>query len=235
VTVRVRVDYDLSFERSKLTRGGDEKVKKSDSMQQVATGEAYLTMFEHQYLEMRERMETGASLSEALEGLDPQFAGRHQHAFDYTENAAGQPEYHPYQPMLDALAEARKEDTTVQVTIQQHDGQVRTYQAKPDGTMRGLNDGGFGAAFATLHPRLAQLAEGRVDLQQLFNTAERSKHFSGAVSEALQQNGVPAAVLTEMDHSLAARAAASRTAGDGARQNAGAQTSPASHGLQVSS
>jgi hypothetical protein len=234
VTVRVRVDYDLSFERSKLTRGGDEKVKKSDSMQQVATGEAYLTMFEQQYLEMRERMETGASMSEALEGLDPQFAGRHEYAFDHTENAAGQPEYHPYQPMLDALAEARKEDTTVQVTIQQHDRGVRTYQAKPDGTMRGLNDGGFGAAFATLHPRMAQLAEGRVDLQQLFNTSERTKHFSGAVSEALQQQGIPAAALAELDHSLAARAAAGRSTGDGARQNVGAQTSPASHGLQVS-
>ncbi|TDU86509.1 hypothetical protein EV138_0018 [Kribbella voronezhensis] len=233
VTVRVRVDYDLTFERSKLTRGGDEKVKKSDSMSQVATGEAYLTMFEQQYLEMRERMETGASLSEALEGLDPQVAGRHQFAFDHTENEAGQPEYHPYQPMLDALAEARKDGTTVQLTIQQQDGQVRTYQAKPDGTMRGLNDGGFGAAFATLHPRLAQLAEGRVDLQQLFNTAERTKHFSGAVSEALQKKGIPAAALTELDHSLAARAAASRTAGDGARRQT--QAAPAAHGVEISS
>ncbi|QNE22516.1 hypothetical protein F1D05_37220 [Kribbella qitaiheensis] len=232
VTVRVRVDYDLSFERSKLTRGRDEKLKKSDSMSQVATGGAYLTMFEHQYLEMRERMETGSSLSEALEGLDPQLAGRHQYAFDHTENEAGQPEYHPYQPMLDALAEARKDETTVQVTIKQQDGQERTYQAKPDGTMRGLNDGGFGAAFATLHPRMAQLAEGRVDLQQLFNTTERTKHFSGAVSEALQQEGVPAAVLTELDHSLAARAAAGRSTGDGARRQV--QTSTANQGMQIS-
>jgi hypothetical protein len=181
---------------------------------------------------MRERMETGASLSEALEGLDPQFAGRHQYAFDHTENAAGQPEYHPYQPMLDALSEARKEDTTVQVTIQQQDGAVRTYQAKPDGTMRGLNDGGFGAAFATLHPRMAQLAEGRVDLQRLFNTAERTKHFSGVVSEALQHEGVPAAVLTELDHSLAARAAG-RSTGDGARRSA--LPAAASQGVELSS
>jgi hypothetical protein len=79
---------------------------------------------------------------------------------------------------------------------------------------------------------MAQLAEGRVDLQRLFNTAERTKHFGGAVSEALQQKGVPAAVLTELDHSLAARTAAGRTAGDGASRRS---VPAASHGVELSS
>lgn len=234
VTVRVRVEYDLTFKRKGLDRHGNEKVKKSDQLHQVAAGEAYLTMFQHEYLAMRERMETGAALSSALEGLDPQIAGRAHTAFEFTENSAGQAEYHPYQPLLDALTEARKEETTLQVTMYEQSGQQRTYQAMPDGTMRGTDDGGFGAAFATLHPRLAKLAEGRVDLRELFNQTERTKHFSGAVSKALQESGVPASVLTELDHSLAARSAAARTASNGARQSLGAHTSANGTGLSVS-
>jgi hypothetical protein len=234
VTVRVRVDYDLTFERKVQNRQGDESVKRSDARHGVAAGEAYLTMFHHEYLAMRERMESGAPLATALEGISPQIAGRHHNATEFTDNGAGQQEYHPYQPLLDALAEARKDHVAVQLTVHEQDGQSRSYQALPDGTMRGAADGGFAAAFATLHPRLAQLAEGRVDLRDLFNTTPRSARFTGAVTEALQSNGVPASVLSELDHSLAARHAAARSGHDGARQGAGAHTtSPAGSGLSI--
>jgi hypothetical protein len=234
VTVRVRVDYDLTFERKVLDRQGDDKkVQRSAELHGVAAGEAYLTMFHHEYLAMRERMESGAPLATALEGMSPQIAGRHHHATEFTENSAGQQEYRPYQPLLDALAEARKDQVTVQVTVRERDGQSRSYQARPDGTMRGVNDGGFAAAFATLHPRLAQLSEGRVDLRELFNTSPPSTRFTGAVSEALQQNGVPASVLAELDHSLAARPAAVGASSNGARQTVGAHNIPATPGLSV--
>ncbi|MDX6291942.1 MAG: hypothetical protein QOH50_1017 [Kribbellaceae bacterium] len=234
VTVRVRVDYDLTFERKVLDRQGDDKlVRRSAELHGVAAGEAYLTMFHHEYLAMRERMESGAPLSTALEGMSPQIAGRHHHATEFTENPAGQQEYRPYQPLLDALAEARKDQVTVQVTVRERDGQTRSYQARPDGTMRGANDGGYAAAFATLHPRLAQLSEGRVDLRELFNTSPRSTRFTGAVSEALQQNGVPASVLSELDHSLAARPAAVGAGSNGARQTVAAHNIPAGPGLSV--
>jgi hypothetical protein len=59
VTVRVRVDYDLSFERRTLLRGGGERIDHSDRLHQGATGEVYITMFEHEYLAMINRLEQG--------------------------------------------------------------------------------------------------------------------------------------------------------------------------------
>jgi hypothetical protein len=68
--------------------------------------------------------------------------------------------------------------------------------------MSSRRDKEFAAAFATLHPRLALLAEGRVDLRRLHASGDRPERFTGAVVEALQHEGVPAAALAEMDSTL---------------------------------
>jgi hypothetical protein len=239
VTVRVRLDYDLTFERWVQNRQGGEKVDRSENVPKAAAGEAYLTMFQHEYLAMCERMESGAALASALDVLDgardgvpPSRAERGVSAEEYADDGTGTKTFHPYRPLIDALAQARQDGVPVALSVRQRDGESRTYRAFPDGTMTGTDDGGFAAAFATLHPRLALLAEGRVDLRELFNTSPRSARFTGAVTEALRNNGVPASVLTELDHSLASRAAATRKGTDGARRNVGGQTtSPAGPGL----
>jgi hypothetical protein len=85
----------------------------------------------------------------------------------------------------------------VRLTVREPGGKRQVYVANPDGTMTGRD--GFGAAFATLHPRLAQLAEGRVDLHELHASQAWSGQFTGAVVDALQQHGIAASVLAETD------------------------------------
>src|SRR5262249_3859522 len=70
------------------------------------------------------------------------------------------------------------------------------------GTMSSRRDNAFAAAFATLHPRLALLAEGRVDLRLLHASPHRPARFTGAVVEALQNKGIPAAALADLDSTL---------------------------------
>ena len=71
------------------------------------------------------------------------------------------------------------------------------------------------AAFATLHPRLALLAEGRVDLRALHTPDAPPQRFTSAVVEALQRHGIPAAALVETDsrmsHPRTAKAAMRRS------------------------
>lgn len=68
VTVKVSVDYHLDFERRRIDRNNRPKVERSDSLHRAASGEAYLTMFRHEYDAMRARMEAGQP---ALAGWDP--------------------------------------------------------------------------------------------------------------------------------------------------------------------
>jgi hypothetical protein len=109
------------------------------------------------------------------------------------------------------------------LTVHSQDGSKQVYLAEPDGKLTGLNrdDDGFAAAFATLHPRLALLAEGQVDLRELYRSSRRNDRFTGAVVQALQNKGIPASALTELDHTVKrpARAQEEAEAGtDGARE-----------------
>ncbi|MEV5964478.1 hypothetical protein AB0L70_22085 [Kribbella sp. NPDC051952] len=49
VTVRVRVDYDLNFSRTSLAPSGATRVVTSHAVPNAATGEAYLTLHQHEY------------------------------------------------------------------------------------------------------------------------------------------------------------------------------------------
>ncbi len=227
VTVKVNVDYHLDFERRTLDRRGQPKTERTDTIRQAATGEAYLTMFRHEYDEMRARMEAGVP---PMRNWDPSKAPkpvktqtRKVEAHEVVTRDNGQQERHPYGPMVEALAEARRDGVNVELTLHGKDGSKHVYVAKPDGTMAGLSrdDDGFAAAFATLHPRLALLAEGQVDLHELYLSGQRNGRFTGAVVEALQNKGIPASALTELDHTLKrpAKAQAEAEMGtDGARE-----------------
>jgi hypothetical protein len=71
--------------------------------------------------------------------------------------------------------------------------------------MQGVHDGGFATAFATLDRNLVLMAEGRVDLRELYNTAEPGGNFSTTVAAALEQNGVPTSMLKGLTHSTSQR------------------------------
>ncbi|MEU8221699.1 hypothetical protein [Kribbella sp. NPDC048915] len=186
VTVKVRVDYHLDFERLRLGRRLRPKVERSDTVRRAAVGEGYVTMYRHEYARMQEQMESGRTA-----GPRPADGPTVQETVDADER-------HPYQPLINALERARREDVNVRLVIRKPNGRRSTVVARPDGTMTGRNDGGFAAAFATLHPRLALLAEGRVDLRAL-HSAQTSQRFTSVVVDALQQQGIPAAALTAMD------------------------------------
>jgi hypothetical protein len=192
VTVKVRVDYHLDFERLRLSRRRQPKVERSATVRRASSGEAYLTMYRHEYDAMRERMESGQTALTGSEKAKPVRIPTVQVTVDADEQ-------HPYQPLVDALDQARREDVNVRLAVQEANGRRSVYVAHPDGTMTGRGDRGFAAAFATLHPRLALLAEGRVDLKALHTPDGPPRRFTSAVVEALQQHGIPAAALAETD------------------------------------
>jgi hypothetical protein len=153
-----------------------------------------------------------------LQAVPPKLGKPDMRATEYGQDKSGQRVHQPYRPLLDALAKAKAEGTTVVLSVQEADSHDRLYQAFPDGTMAGVNDGGYAAAFATLHPRMALMAEGRVDLRQLFNSTQQQGGFSSKVADALEQSGVPASILKGLDYSTTARQLAA-AAGQGAKDS----------------
>ena len=100
-------------------------------------------------------------------------------------------------------------------------------------------DGGFASAFATLRPDLALMAEGRVDLRELYNTSRPGGSFSAKVAAELEKSGVPASVLKGLDYSTTARhlsvGAAARLPGSRAGGAAAGRTiTPTGHGPRLS-
>ncbi|MER7247725.1 hypothetical protein [Kribbella sp. NPDC000426] len=212
VTVKVGVDYHLDFERRRIDRNHRPKVERTDSVHRAASGEAYLTMFRHEYDAMRARMEAGEP---ALAGWDPAQQTKPAQVRTVSQRVDAD-EQHPYQPLVDALGQARRDGVNVRLTIRESSGKRQVYVAGPDGTLTSRTDGEFAAAFATLHPRLALLAEGRVDLRELH--ASTSGRFTGAVVDALQQNGIPASALVETDSRMRRTPTAHDTSGPPARR-----------------
>ncbi len=221
-----------------MKRDGSEKVKHAETVRNAAAGEAYLTMFEHEYRAMRERMESGAPVLPPFEhtwgaAMPPRAETRRVRADEYTGVGTGQMRLQPYQPLLDALAEARRDGVVVALTVHERDGTDRSYEAHPDGTMTGVDDGGFAAAFATLNPRLALLSEGRVDLRELYNTAPRSDRFTLAVTDALRRARVPDAVLDEAVHAVAPQRAVVQAQTGARRTIGGTGAGPAHPGTGI--
>jgi hypothetical protein len=157
-------------------------------------------MLKHDYLDVLRQLESGASVESEpaggqLQAVPPKWGKPDMRATEYGQDKSGQRVYQPYRPLVHALAKAKAERTTVLLSVQEADGHDRLYQAFHDGTMAGVNDGGYAAAFATLHQDLALMAERRVDLRRLFNSTPRQGTFSSQVTEALEQSGVPPSIL----------------------------------------
>jgi hypothetical protein len=216
VTVRIPVVYDATVRTTTDTGRGEPAVKKSVSLPDLARGEMFVRMLRHQYLDGLRQMETGASLDAVLANARLQAVPEELGPPDITATEYGQGEsgavFHPYRPLLTALERAKAERKPIVLLVQQADGTERTYQALPNGTMLGDRDGGFASAFATLHPNLALMAEGRVDLRELYNTSapddvsvDSAVTFSAKVAGELEKAGVPLDVLKVLDSTTAAR------------------------------
>ncbi|MFF0268431.1 hypothetical protein [Kribbella sp. NPDC004536] len=195
VTVKVSVAYHLEFERQRLDRHQRPTVDHTASVRNAATGEAYVTMFRHDFEAMQARMEAGRS---ALAGWDPDRQPRPARVRTVRRDVTADAE-HPYQPLVGALEQARRSGTNVRLRIREADGTRRVYVAGPDGTLTCRGDNAFAKAFATLHPRLALLAEGNVDLRELLAAQNGPGRFTATVVDALQQRGIPASALTGTD------------------------------------
>jgi len=209
VLVRVPVVYDATVRLTTDKGRGTPAAKQTTNLPNVAKGQYFVKMLRHDYLEGLRQMEAGASLDAVLAGARlqavPDQLGRpDMEATEYGEGKSG-PVYQPYRPLLKALARAKTEKTTVVLSVRENDGTERLYQAFPNGTMAGVNDGGFGSAFATLHPHLALMAEERVDLRKLYNTSSQEGSFSAKVAAELEKSGVPASVLKGLDYTTTAR------------------------------
>jgi hypothetical protein len=96
--------------------------------------------------------------------------------------------------------------------------------------MQGVYDGGFATAFATLDRNLVLMAEGRVDLQELYNTSEAGGNFSTTVAAALEKNGVPTAMLKGLTHSTSQRQPSPAPSNGAKSTTAGRTITPAASG-----
>ncbi len=219
VTVRIPVVYDATVRTTTDNGRGEPVVKKSVNLPDLARGEMYVRMLRHQYLEGLRQMESGASLDAVLANARLQAVPEELGAPDITATEYGQGKsgavFQPYRPLLNALERAKAERKPIVLLVQEADGTERKYQALPNGTMLGDRDGGFASAFATLHPNLALMAEGRVDLRELYNTSSPDGSFSAKVAGALEKANVPRDVLKGLDYTTAARTLP--TADQGAR------------------
>jgi hypothetical protein len=144
--------------------------------------------------------------------------------------------YHPYKPMVDALAIAQERGVPVALTVARTDGSVHFYQANPNGVLT-ANDRGFAEAFSTLHPSLARMAEGRVDLHDLYYRHRGAGAFTHDVAGALRHAGVEPAIVAEAAHSIVPSHAPKHLRGepgtahdDGGRPTVGSTYSPGAAG-----
>jgi hypothetical protein len=182
-------------------------VKKTTLLGEVQT-HFYVSLLRHQHLQFMKDLETGAGIDDPgdlqLLAAAPEFGKPDLRASEYGRDPAGNDIYQPYRPMLDALALARKEQRNIVLSVRGADGEDRLYQAFPNGTMAGVDDGGFATAFARLKPELVLLAQAHhVDLRRLYNTSSRDENFSHRIAVRLERADVPKSVLMNLDHETA--------------------------------
>ncbi|WP_067181026.1 WXG100-like domain-containing protein [Microtetraspora niveoalba] len=219
VVVRVRVDYDLTFQHKARLPGGDEKVVKDPvHLPAAARGEAYLVVFESSLKTLNARMEAGI---------------RARPGWDFTDESQPRsqlrPPTGPHQQLdpkdllghvARARQQARDEGHVVRFVV--GDGRhVDVYLAAPDGSLHSVKpDGGFAEALATLPPLVlnAAAAEKDIDLLSVFQNSPAGTTFTEQVVAALAAKNVtvdPKAPVWPSE-----TGAASSTQGAGAGQSA---------------
>jgi hypothetical protein len=208
VTVRVPVEYRATIDRLTDKGRGTPAAKRTTQLKDAGRAEFYVRMQYHEYLEGLRQLESGGEVSLAgsrLRAVPKKLGKPDLRASEWGQDASGKPVHQPYRPLRAAIEKAIAEETTVVLSVTDADGNERLYQAFEDGTMDGGSDGGFATAFATLDRNLVMMAEGRVDLRELFNTSEPGSNFSSEVAAALEERGVPKAMLKGLTYSSAKR------------------------------
>ncbi|MFC7036462.1 hypothetical protein [Nonomuraea rubra] len=197
-TVRVRIDYDLTFEQVKRRRGGDVRPQPEVvHLTGASGGMAMIAIFGEELNELHARMEAGVRVAPALDGL-PRFT------FVPEPGRSGL-----IQVLQDARVAARERGQVASVRVYEEgpDGKpvLRRYLATPDGMLRAENpgrpsrgdtlDGGFAEAFATLPPHLLDAADRNdLNLREIFLNSTVSGTFTEQVAAELEsRNALPPA------------------------------------------
>ncbi|WP_432893135.1 hypothetical protein ACQPYH_19270 [Kribbella sp. CA-245084] len=245
VTVRIPVVYDATIRTSTDNGRGEQVTKKTAHVPNLANGQMFVRMLAHRYLEGLRQLEQGAALDSVLADSRlqavPEKLGRPD--ITMTEYGEGQDAalYQPYRPLLAAIDKAQATQKPVVLLVKEANGTERKYQALPGdparnrpATLLGVNDGGFASAFATLNRQLARMAEGRVDLRELYNTSSPDGSFSGKVAAELEKSGVPRDVLKALDYTTAARTMTPAAAPTVHHPSGGRTIAPTGHGQTMS-
>lgn len=219
-TVVAPMVYTVTVHEVSDNGSGLPKVKNSQELPEQAQAVYYLKMLQHSYLDGLRQLESGPTADPLLEPA-PRKLGKVEHATEYTEDAQGKRAFHPYQPLVTAMRKAIAEDRTVVLAMKESNGTERTYQAHRDGTLTEVGDGsGYAEAFGKLHPSIAQMSEGLVDLREVYNNTPRSESFNARVAKELADKGIPISILKGLDYSTAAQHLTAKPE-QGARQPTG--------------
>ncbi|WP_043635283.1 hypothetical protein [Nonomuraea candida] len=190
-SVRLRVDYDLTFRHVARKRDGNTYgVGDPVHMPAATSGEAVVTLFGEEIEELLARMESGVRLAPAP---DEPATFRHR---------PGRGRTGLIQILGDARLAARERGEVALVEVTEGNTTYR-YRAHPDGTVRSGDgtrraediDGGFAEAFSTLSPAILEAADrAGVDLREVFTRSTERGTFTQQVTAALRDAGAaPAA------------------------------------------
>ncbi|MFF0268428.1 hypothetical protein [Kribbella sp. NPDC004536] len=235
VTVRLPLAFDATIQTATEQGHGEPDVRRSRELPGLASGQMFVRMPQHQFLAILEQLERGVDLDSALadarlQSAPEDFGPPDIVATEYQQGKNGAV-YQPYRPLVDLIAQAKAKVQKLVLLMQQADGTEQTYEASDQGVLRGERDGGFGVAFGRLDRRIALMAEGRVDLREVFNSSPPGT-FNARVAEALIANGVPRDVLKGLDFGTTAETMA-HPATHGTRPHTGATArtiAPTGHG-----
>ncbi|MEU6711260.1 hypothetical protein ABZ897_07225 [Nonomuraea sp. NPDC046802] len=179
-TVRLRVDYDLTFQHVARLRDGNERpVGDPVRMLNATSGEVDVTLFGEEIAELKSRMEANVRLAPPSDPAWPTMA------FAPARGRKGL-----IQVLRDALLAAREKGVVARVAVREADG-VHHFLAAPDGSLRSEDiDGGFAEAFATLPPGLLDAAEqAGLDLRDVFMNSGVPGTFTDQVTAELNTRG----------------------------------------------
>ncbi|NJP91727.1 hypothetical protein HCN51_20070 [Nonomuraea sp. FMUSA5-5] len=224
-TVRVRVDYDLTFERVKRHRGGDVRPRKEVVRVPGASGgTAMIALFGEELEELHARMEAGVHIAPPLEGL-PTFAFHPQ---------PGRSSF--VQVMQDARVAARERREVARFHLYEEgpNGEpvLHRYLATPDGFVHSVTpDGGFAQAFATLPPPILEAADQHdLNLRDIFMNSPVAGTFTQQVAAELEDRNAlppPQEPIWQVAEESAANASPGSSTFQGTGSGTGQGTGPA--------
>ncbi|GAA3149376.1 hypothetical protein GCM10010486_13780 [Nonomuraea roseoviolacea subsp. carminata] len=217
-TVRLRVDYDLTFQNVARPRSSDDHpVGRPVHLPGATSGVVDVVLFADELAELQARMEANVRVA-------PPVAGQPTFMFLPARGREGLIE-----ALRDARLAARERGAVAVVAVRDAYG-LHRYHVHPDGSMRSTTpDGWFAEAFATLPATVLDAASAiGLDLRDVFLNTDVPGTFTKQVKAALMAHGV-LAVDTQKPLWPAERRLASQPVGGSVGQNVAppSVTSPA--------